>query len=69
MRQVLNNRTSVQNKYGGTFVRSLDSFFSLWKGSCALNNYRRKLSCFEFVFCIKCEDEVHADDSESPSER
>ena len=63
------SETSVQNKYGGAFVGSFDSVFSLWKGSCAVNNFRGKLSCFEFGFCIKCEDEVHADDSECPSER
>ena len=34
-----------------------------------MNNFRGKLSCFEFGLCIKCEDEVHADDSECPSER
>ena len=34
-----------------------------------MNNFRGKLSCFEFGFCIECEDEVHADDSECPSER
>ena len=62
------SETSVQNKYGGAFVGSFDSVFSLWKGSCAVNNFRGKLSCFEFGFCIKCEDEVHADDSECPSE-
>ena len=63
------SETSVQNKYGGAFVGSFDSVFSLWKGSCAVNNFRGKLSCFEFGFCIECEDEVHADDSECPSER
>ena len=68
----MNNRSvlpSNDNKYGGAFVRSFDSVFSLWKGSCAVNNFRGKVSCFEFVFCINFEDEVHADDSESQSER
>ena len=60
---------SYENKYGRAFVRSLDSVFSLWKGSCAVNNFREKLSCFEFVSQINFEDEVHADNSESPSER
>ena len=43
-------------------------FFSLWKGSCAVNNLKGRLFCFEFVFCIEFEDEVHADDSEGPYE-
>lgn len=44
-------------------------FFRFGKVPCAVKNFRGKLSCFEFVFRIKFEDEVHADDSESPSER
>ena len=60
---------SKENRYGGAFVRSLDNDFSLWKRSCAVKNFKGKLSCFEFVFRINFEDEVHADDSESPSER
>lgn len=61
--------TSDENKYGGAFVHSLNIAFLRWKGSCAVNNFRGKLSCFEFVFHINFEDEVHGDDSESPSER
>ena len=60
---------SNENRYGGTFVHSLDSVSSLWKGSCAVNNFRGKLSFLEFVFRINFEDEVHADDSGSASER
>ena len=33
-----------------------------------MNNLKGRLFCFEFVFCIEFEDEVHADDSESPFE-
>ena len=64
-----NRKRAFKNKYGGAFVRSLDTVFSRWKGFCAVKNLRGKLSCFEFVFCIKFEDVVHADDSESPYER
>ena len=33
-----------------------------------MNNLKGRLFCFEFVFCIEFEDEVHADDSEGPYE-
>ena len=61
--------TSDENKYGGAVVHSLNIAFLRRKGSCAVNNFRGKLSCFEFVFRINFEDEVHGDDSESPSKR
>ena len=42
-----NRKRAFKNKYGGAFVRSLDTVFSRWKGFCAVKNLRGKLSCFE----------------------